>query len=516
MKKALLVILTALLTFTAACSGGGSSTATTATTAATPELAPVVKPDTLIPEGFPTDDNYHEESDFPYLVTVPDEITYCAQTGEYYLLAGDFLMRRDADTQEMTPICAKEGCLHHKEQDLSKKAECDALYTDGITLRSIYYYNERLYVTHNPISGDDYVMTSIRVDGTDRREELRFPNSSMLLPGMAEKGSAGTTILHRGMFYYTWARHVGDNRYALEVWVYAPDKPDKDPQCIFRTENSCLEKYDGYLTAYGTKLYLFGSYSEPGTDYIVGASFKYLITKGEAYILDLLSGEWTAVEVPDGYDIKGQQILDGSLLISCQSFDALEQYYESLRQEAAGTSGKENPQPSNSGTFHVLGDYVRFRLTLDGRDPVRTETMPELSDTRFVSSDERYFYKNTEEEGVPDSEELCVYDMVGNLLAQRSLADLLRKEYELKGDSYDVEIDIIPRVLHSLGEDNAILETAEIGRWYDAGGLDHHFLRISYYYIDTKDAENGKVELQELFSFDEVDYEGKRISERWQ
>jgi len=506
MKKVMLLLLSLFLIFTAACSGGGGAITTPVTTTALVEPATefpeVVKLGSLIPEGFPTDDTYHEETDYPYLHVANDRITYCKTTGKYYLFAGDFLMRVDAETGDTIPVCAKEGCLHHKETNLLKKSECYAMCSSGAVLRSIQYFNGRLYVAHCSADNKDYVLKSICTDGTDCREELRLTNPGEFRLGETVTGHIGSTILHRGIVYYTWLRPVGDGRYALELWAYTLDAPGTNPQCIFRSSNSGFGTSSGRLLAYGTKLYLLEYYSAADAEIIKRKHSVTWETTGKAYMLDVLTGDWTDVKVPDGYDIRALQITDDGLLMSCQSLETLEQYYNEQRQEAASNADDEERPPS-SGVIHTPGDYVRLRLTLDGRDPVQLDTIPTDKDFVSVYCDEVFLYDCV-------NETVYVYDMNGNLLGQHSFADLLNRDYEYNGEFYKVELDAVSCVLYPVGIGSTVLITWEFGRWGDI-----LLSRRSFYLVDTSDTVNGTVELQELFSCDEYDYKKEITSGRW-
>jgi len=64
--------------------------------------------------------------------------------------------------------------------------------------------------------------------------------------------------------------------------------------------------------------------------------------------------------------------------------------------------------------------------------------------------------------------------------------------------------------LYPLATEKTIMYINEAGSWSS-----NRFERVTYYCIDTSDAANGNVELQELFSCDEYDYNSNKASERW-
>jgi len=513
MQKILLMLMTTLLLFTAACSGGvGNATTTatatvapvTATSAATtqittttaasaepaPELPEVVKPGTLIPEGFPIDDTYHADTDATQ--NPSDKMIYCEAMDEYYLFAEDFLMRMDPHTYEVMPLCAKEGCLHHKEPDLKKKAECYAMCSGGTVLRSIQYYDGRVYVTHSPVGGDDFVLTSISADGTDRRTELQLPNAGPYGANVRQIGSAGDTAIHRGRLYINWMRYVGENQYAAELWTWALDGSEAAPRCIFRSANTYSSSFSsGSIHAYGTRVYLLEYYNDTDTGVIKIGSSTLLDLRGNVYLFDLLTGDWTTAQTPDNYTITGHRIVNGQLQVSCQSLADIEQFFEDMKRQAAG----ENVEPQ-SPPKHL------FLLELDGTNPVPSE------DTAPGQTDGTYYYATEYDAFKPTEGNLSVYDPEGNLLAEYPFDKLFGLDYEYNGKAYKVQINSSSCQLLISESEKPILYMWESGN----GGTS--FTRHGFYLIDTSDIANGIITLQKMFGYEPDDYANDRIAEK--
>jgi len=328
MKKTLLVILTALLLFATACSNGFDPSF---------DLPEVVEPGILIPEGFPTDDNYHWDTDSE---PNPSDSVYCAVLGKYLQFEGFFLMCMDPDMLESTsmPLCAREGCRHNQEIEEEKRAECFAWFPGGGPNR-IQYYNGRIYVSHRALDSDDYVLSSISPDGTDRRIEKQIASSNPYEPEFLELGHAGFTVLHRGQVFCTWMRPVSETGTVSELWTWTLGETDAEPRCIFRSSNISLWQTAANLRVYGTKLYLYEEYNNPRTR----GDMREFDIRGAVYVLDLQTGEISEIKMPEGYFAVGHEIEGGNLKVTCMTLDFKEKYLKAKEEEAAGKTAEFPP-----------------------------------------------------------------------------------------------------------------------------------------------------------------------------
>ena len=326
MKKTMLAILTALLIFTTACSNGFDPSF---------DLPEVVEPGILIPAGFPTDDSYHADTDSEQN---PSNRVYCAALGAYLQFEDDYLMRMDPDTLETVPLCTREGCLHDQESDDKKNAECFAWYPSGVP-NSIQYYNGHIYVSHRALDSDDYVLSSISPDGTDRRIEKQIASSNLDKPEFLELGHAGVTVLHRGQVFCTWMRPVSETGVVSELWTWTLGETDAEPRCIFRSSNISLWQTAANLRVYGTKLYLYEEYNNPRTR----GDMREFDIRGAVYVLDLQTGEISEIKMPEGYFAVGHEIEDGNLKVTCMTLDFKEKYLKAKEEEAAGKTAEFPP-----------------------------------------------------------------------------------------------------------------------------------------------------------------------------
>jgi len=362
MKKAMLAIFAFLLLFAAACTGETDSLTTTkapTTTAAatefTPdpsiELPPIVEIASLIPAGYPTDNVYHAETDDP--ITSPSDPLYREETGCEYFFEDDYLMYTETEdgTPKTSPLCAREGCLHAAESIINR-ARCHAYAPHGLD-RSVNYYNGRIYFTHS--GGEShYTLSSINADGTDLRMEFQLPAVCWGGTDFNHTGHCGTAVFHRGGFYFTWLRTVGDNLFAAELWRYDPENPEAGPQCIWRSDNILPDTAHWYpvINAFSNYLYLYDMPTES-------------INIWNSLVFDLVNQKWTVTEAPEGYSYGWDEIIDGERIvtyISLESIRVMEEFHE-LNKNGANLN---TPDPTYK--------YITCRTEPDGSNP---EVLPE-------------------------------------------------------------------------------------------------------------------------------------------
>jgi len=474
MKKTLLIILTALLIFATACSSGGGSTSTTtcttqasaaATQAVTTALSetrtalpPTMVPDNLIPVGFPTDNVWHADTDYPYTSKHAGMI-FSPEAGQYYMFAEDYLLCVDAQTMEVRPLCAKEGCLHNAEPELSAREACLARVPMRNASQTAFLYNGRVYVTHSLDDGYTFVLSSISEDGTDRQTILEL--ASDLLPDTTSPtGHAGYPLIHRGRFYYTWVKPTGNNQFITELWTYLLDGSESQPQCIYRSDvTSGATIMQPRITAYGNYLYM-EHYLDDG--------------RREEWILNRPPGDWTIPGVEAGYRYTNNRIMNGNLVST---------YTE-----------------ESSGDWR---EHITIQRDADGSNTVQLDALPDV-----FEADDTYLYLQDQTLESPADGFLTICDHEMNPVAEISLAEYFGFDYELNGKVYEVQTQSgYSTVFHLLGGKLLI-------RTYESFAYAQNCLGMRYYwyYLDADEIAAGQTALHAFFSYEPFAYDHKYIA----
>ena len=502
MKKALLLLMAALLLFTAACSGGLSvQTTTTKATAKNQawkdlikeeeveDEAPVFDVESIAPvtaqligEDYPTDNAFYPEYDDDLNLRDPLGV-YVEELGRYYMMTGNFLLYAEEDEMNLQPLCTKEGCEHNLAASLADKRACEAwFHTDD--QRVVLHYNcmdGRLYLAHY---SDSYILTltSILSDGSDRREEF-------VHEGQENTGGAfNNMIFHRGRFYYTFSEWKGNKSYINQLWSYALNTPDAEPELLYTAQNLTDSPWGFETSAYGRYLYItedLGGSGQGGNNLVYGNA---------GLILDLTSGEWLSQtrmhNVPEEFVFSDSFVRDGKLV---SRYENKMTYH--VQQEIT---------QSNQGNNDKLEDVQQQRLCveseLDGLDPVILEDCEERN---YNVSDDNYVCDFLYEAESANQVALNVCDHAGNVVREVIYGEFFPEAFN--STEPRPEGDIVYYASWLVSGEKLILRTE-----YHVAGVDI-FATLEnadyvYYVIEYADIENQNVPIREVFRYNEQDY----------
>lgn len=141
---------------------------------------------------------YVENSDYQYSFCDLTTGEFTVQKGAdgYYFSMNNFLYYADESNMTAVPVCNKNDCLHDKEPDELKKADCNAFLLDTLLNSNFYFANNKIYT----LKDESYyqnkkliIVNSIyeaQPDGTQRKRILKI-NKQIL-----------RWIIHRGVIYY--------------------------------------------------------------------------------------------------------------------------------------------------------------------------------------------------------------------------------------------------------------------------------------------------------------------------
>jgi len=340
MRKTALLLLTALLLFTAACSGGGTG---------------------LIPRGYPTDNTYHPETDCAYTTASAIHGQRIAETElGYYTLANCYLLFTDGQTMETVPVCAKPNCLHEQEPNEDKRKECNAYFHTTSTSGSICNYNGNLYVWHHLEYGSALIptnagrnvnnfwaLTQISPDGVQRKTirviENRYP---------------GDVCFHRGRFFYTSYEVDELGNMSAGLWSCSLSEPNAEASCIYQADK---------LSTGGTIPQRFSQVFGYGRYMYLREMIDFEMQSEQLRILDLTTGEWNIIENPEGKSAKRAVIHSDDLLV----FFGDPQWYDSETVENQ-VDLLYRMEPDGSSP-ELLGNYPFVNVAADSEYLYMTE-----------------------------------------------------------------------------------------------------------------------------------------------
>jgi len=367
MKKALLLLIAAMLIFTTACSGSGGRTAPAYGSG-----------------NYPTNDTYDPETDNPYYLSGSAASNKVAQTQNgYYFLLYDTLLYTDEETMEPIPVCSKPNCRHHEETDETKRKACNAYFQMSPSAGNVLVSNGQLYVFHRALGlviNDvqkgmfDYALTKVSADGVKRTTILEVQSKFPLM-----------NMIHRGRFYIVIQSTNEQGCSTAELWSYSLDNPKEEPKLLYQSEpllqtsNIVID-----LHAYGTQLYLreYLAASEGGQERVLR-------------IYDLTTNEWTILENPEGYNL-GVNAIAGGKLVHIYSPLGASAMFE-VGDKAPDLSGpmlvsKLNGSSAEEIAFDTWGGMTADESYIYLRSPRYTQQQTDGSYTYSTPTDSYYFY----------------------------------------------------------------------------------------------------------------------------
>lgn len=248
-------------------------------------------------------DGYVEGSDFQYMYL--DEWNRMnQQKGEngFYFVQGYYVYSLDSATQKLIPLCNKADCLHDRETDEKRYADCNAYTNMSQDFGDkISYCNGYLYYIGTESDPDDYhdysVLYRLKEDGSQKDKIYQW-----------DKDIVSDWCIHRDVLYYVeHTFEAGDNggedagtgeNYVVKKLSLKRGRNQK-PEIIYEPEKGLSVYTVSWFMAYGNHLYFMIHAStaenpdeitdDNWTDYIY---FKY-------WNYDILTKELTELTLPN-------------------------------------------------------------------------------------------------------------------------------------------------------------------------------------------------------------------------
>lgn len=159
-----------------------------------------------------TSNTFVENQDYQYSFSGSSTGNITVQKGNngYYFSLNNFLYFVDEKTLNATPLCNKVNCLHDKETDQSKLAECNAYLSDNLLNTDYYFINKKLYklIDESYFEGNKLIVINsiyeAQSDGTQSKKIFSINKQIK------------RWIMHRGMIYYTTDANSNVESYSLE------------------------------------------------------------------------------------------------------------------------------------------------------------------------------------------------------------------------------------------------------------------------------------------------------------
>ena len=225
------------------------------------------------------DVGYHSGSDWQsFQVTSAKPGAVIQETEEgCVFLKGQFVYIYEKQSGGIMPLCSKSNCLHDKEYDALKRAECNACVNDCLdsTGKQLYLYQDNVYVRYTISDPDSESMTKsaakllrISLDGSEKDEVFRTEDIE-------------SSLIHRGTLFYTAVTYTVDDEGKIKYsWsLYRLDLRRKNPKAeVLLKESDLGEGHTVFLplTAYGNNVYFTLIHDKiEGTDILERRILRY-------------------------------------------------------------------------------------------------------------------------------------------------------------------------------------------------------------------------------------------------
>jgi hypothetical protein len=138
-------------------------------------------------------DNYIQGQDSQYMFMQTDDDRYIVKGNNgYYFANGNYLYYADSKSMKPIILCNKPNCLHDKETDPYKKADCNAFIGNDFNRKLFTFYDNNIYFYENDIKNNGHgEIIRLSLDGTQRKTICKID------------GTINSMALHRGKLYYS-------------------------------------------------------------------------------------------------------------------------------------------------------------------------------------------------------------------------------------------------------------------------------------------------------------------------
>ncbi len=263
-------------------------------------------------------DTYLEGSDFQYMYKY--QFTSNIQKGPagYYLLHDNYLYFLDEEAETIVPLCNKADCLHDRETDPERYADCNAYVKGTANDVGIAYCNGYLYwIERSFFSGEESILYRLSEDGAKREVICRWPADNTLLEGW---------IVHRDVLYYVEHKFEQDGD-EMRVWYALKSLPLTGPwhrpRTIFEPEDDLDVASLAHPEAYGNYLYFqLHAYKKTEEEITDDNYLEYVYMK--TFVYDMRNGQVKEITPPNGGQhryVQGTKFWQGKIIFNTYNAD---------------------------------------------------------------------------------------------------------------------------------------------------------------------------------------------------
>ena len=201
---------------------------------------------------YPTDNEYHPETDYPYAMSMFLNYQEFVETENgYYFYAPYSMFFMDKETEKAVPLCSQPNCLHYEETEREKYRLCHA-YIHGIGAGlPVAWHNNNLYVVAEnleAVGAPNIQILEISPDGSSRKTLWSFDSTT----------EVQEMRLHRGIMYLAARTSLENGESIATILAYNLDTPNVEPEILLEYplfNNTTVQN----MTVHGQYLY-FGRF----------------------------------------------------------------------------------------------------------------------------------------------------------------------------------------------------------------------------------------------------------------
>lgn len=262
--------------------------------------------------------NYKTDCQYSYDCSVASWRDVQSDLKGQYIYKNNYIYYYDMDSDTFSPLCNKANCMHDKETDDKRKAECNAYASEGEfdygdvmnNNANIQYYNDYIYYAR--------ANSLYRVSKDGSKKDTVFTSD--------EKLPINYWIIHRGVFYYeTEPCYYGKNnntqvytKCVIKALSLSNKMKEKNAEIIHKSDEEHTGIGFGHLLAY--KDYITFNYIANRKDYVSRSNEDWIMNNTSyTYIYNTNTKDLSLIPVPKGYSkttcISGIHFLEDKILI---------------------------------------------------------------------------------------------------------------------------------------------------------------------------------------------------------
>lgn len=242
--------------------------------------------------------SYVEGKDYQYMLKAMDSFGQLQAKGTngLFFIQENYIYYLPESADILIPLCNKVECMHTKENNEKKYAECNAYVGDSMGSNlGISFYDGYLY----------FLKTELEEDGVQRLYRIKEDGSGKEIVYEWDGWIVENWILHRGEVFYAEHTFYVDEKTQETAENFCVKKISVDgtgvqtPELVYESQEGVSIQILTQLNAYGNYVYFYAAGGTGTAEQLLDEEAWLDYFYSEQVAINILTGEKSVVAVPN-------------------------------------------------------------------------------------------------------------------------------------------------------------------------------------------------------------------------